>query len=190
MGKSPRVSVRGFEQSLTILPPRQLGCLPDFTVKGQWFHVAYLGSDISPGTPPCSWNCWRCQSSRRRRTACTADSCCQRSSVWRAPDRDQEPLANGTGSCRLGKEGGKKKDVKEPRNDFIATLQLWVCCWVFLLRAGHAAVFYLHITFWSIIFQIFTASRWVCCQTYFYSPHYIVSPSCCLHWSALLSSFF
>lgn len=101
-----------------------LGVCHVFTAGGQKFNLAYLGSDISPGTPPCSWNCWHFRSSRRKRNACTADCRCQRSSASPALDRDRELRLNGTGSCHLGK-GRRRTTV---RKHSIVALHYWFWC--------------------------------------------------------------
>lgn len=62
-------------------------------------EILVLDLDILPDTQPWSWNCWHCQNILRNRTACTPDSSCQRRSVTRALDRDQEPGVNDMGSC-------------------------------------------------------------------------------------------
>lgn len=89
------------------MPCWQLGCVPVFR-STEFKRLSYLGSDIWLGTRPCSRNCWHCQSSHHKRSAYTGESCCQRSSVTVALDRDREPLLNGTGSSHLpGEDKGK-----------------------------------------------------------------------------------
>lgn len=68
------------------------------------FGPAYLDSDISPDTQPSSRNCWRCQNSRRNRTACIADWSRQRSSATPSLGKDRGPPVSDMGSCHLGKE--------------------------------------------------------------------------------------
>jgi len=84
--------------------------LPVFTGRGELFNRAYLGSGIWPGTPTCSGNCWRCRSSRRRRSARSADCCCRRSIASSAHDRDRELRLGDTGSCHLG-ERERERDT-------------------------------------------------------------------------------